>query len=103
MSNIPNNVIVTEDTANRVIVNQDAPNQVVVRFGTQIAGNTRRFIFTQEAAALNWVITHTLGGFPSVTIVDSANTHVFGEVIYNSTSQITVLFSAAFSGKAYLT
>jgi hypothetical protein len=102
MSNVPNNVIVNEDTANQVIVNQDAPNQVVVRLAAN-AGNTRRYIFEQGTSSATWVITHTLGGFPSVTIVDSANTHVFGEVQYNSNTQITVLFSAAFSGKAYLT
>ena len=102
MSNVPNNVIVNEDTANKVVVNQDAPNQVVVRLSAS-AGNTRRYEFTQQAAAATWVINHTLGGRPSVTIVDSADTHVFGEVQYISNTQVTVTFSVAFSGKAYLT
>ncbi len=102
MSNVPNNVIINEDTANQVIVNQDSPNQVVVRLAAS-GGNTRRSVFNQEVASATWVITHSLGGKPSVTIVDSADTHVFGEVQYNSNTQVTVTFSAAFSGKAYLT
>ena len=102
MSNIPNQVYVNEDTPNQVLVNQDAPNLVTVRAGSSTS-NTRRHVFEQGQAAATWVITHTLGGKPSVTIVDSADTHVFGEVTYNSNSQITVTFSAAFSGKAYLT
>jgi hypothetical protein len=102
MSNVPNNVVVNEDTPNTVIINQDVANQVVLRLGGS-AGNTRRHVFTQGQAAATWVITHTLGGKPSVTIVDSADTHVFGEVQYNSSTQVTVTFSAAFSGKAYLT
>lgn len=102
MSNVPNNVIINEDTANQVIVNQDSPNQVVVRLAAS-GGNTRRSVFNQEVASETWVITHSLGGKPSVTIVDSADTHVFGEVQYNSNTQVTVTFSAAFSGKAYLT
>ena len=98
------NIIVNEDIANTVIINQDAPNQVVVRTGSSGgSGNTRRHVFTQGQAASTWVITHTLGGKPSVTIVDSADTHVFGEVQYNSNTQVTVTFSAAFSGYAYLT
>lgn len=102
MSNIPNNVIVYEDTANLVTVNQDAPNQVVVRLG--LAGaNTRRYIHTQGSPSTTWVINHTLGGKPSVTVVDSADTMVIGEVTYNSNSQVTVEFTAAFSGYAYLT
>ena len=104
MSNaIPNNVNVYQDTPNLVTVDQDAPNLVVVRSNSPSASQTRRFEFTQGFASTTWVITHTLGGKPSVTIVDSADTHVFGEVQYNSNTQITVLFSAAFSGKAYLT
>lgn len=88
--------------ANQVIVSQDTPNLIIVRAAAG-SGNTRRFEHTQSQAASTWVITHTLGGKPSVTIVDSADTHVFGDVTYNSTTQITVNFSAAFSGKAYLT
>ena len=102
MSNTPNQVYINQDTANQVIVNQDSPNLVTVRANSG-AANTRRHEFTQGQAASTWVITHTLGGKPSVTIVDSADTHVFGEVQYVSNSQIMVTFSAAFSGKAYLT
>jgi len=102
MSNVPNNVIVNEDTPNAVIVNQDAPNQVVVRIGGA-AGNTRRHVHTQASPSSTWVINHTLGGKPSVTVVDSADTMVVGEVTYNSNSQVTVEFTAAFSGYAYLT
>lgn len=103
MSDVPNNVIVNEDTANLVTVNQDAPNQVVVRLSGSAAANVRRHVHTQASASTEWTINHTLGGKPSVTIVDSANTVVVGEVRYNSNSQVVVLFSAAFSGYAYLT
>ena len=104
MSNtIPNNVNVYQDTPNKVTVDQDAPNLVVVRSNSASGAFTNRYEFTQQAAAATWVITHSLGGKPTVTIVDSADTHVFGEVQYNSNTQVTVTFSAAFSGKAYLT
>jgi hypothetical protein len=101
-NSVPNNVIVNEDTANRVIVDQDSPNLITIRMSTN-AGNTRRYIFTQAVASDEWVIPHTLGGHPSVTIVDSANTAVFGEVKYDSTTQVTVYFTVPFSGLAYLT
>jgi len=91
------------DVPNQVIVSQDAPNQVLISLQGAAGSNTRRHVHDQSAASTNWVITHSLGGKPSVTIVDSADTHVVGDVTYNSTSQITVSFSAAFSGKAYLT
>ena len=102
MSNVPNQVVIYEDTPNQIIVNQDPPNQIVVRLST-IAANTRRYVHTQGVASNVWVINHTLSGKPSVTIVDSADTVVVGEVTYNSNSQVTVEFTAPFSGYAYLT
>lgn len=63
----------------------------------------QRYTYTQGSPSDTWVITHNLGGYPTVTIVDSANTVVIGTVEYNSTSQVTVSFSAPFSGTAYLT
>ena len=62
-----------------------------------------REIFTQSSVSSTWSITHQLGGRPSVTIVDSSGTVVYGEVRYNSNTSITVLFSSPFSGFAYLT
>lgn len=62
-----------------------------------------RHVHTQGTPSTTWTITHALGGYPSVSVVDSAKTVVFGEVQYLSTTQVVVNFSAAFSGYAYLT
>ena len=59
-------------------------------------------IFNQTSASSTWNITHALSKFPSVTVVDSGNNVVFGEIVYNSNSSITLTFASAFSGKAYL-
>lgn len=66
-------------------------------------GSTLRYVHTQNTASSNWVINHSLGGYPSVTVVDSASTTVIGEVSYVSTSQVQVTFTSPFSGYAYLT
>ncbi len=105
MSNVPNQVNIHEDTPNQVLINQDAPNQVLVR-GGGIGGssaNTRRHVHTQGVASAEWIVQHTLGGHPSVTIVDSADTYVIGEVKYDSNTQVTISFTVPFSGFAYLT
>ena len=62
-----------------------------------------RLVFTQAVASDTWVIEHILGGRPSVTIVDTSGTTVFGEVTYVSDTQVTVSFTAPFAGEAYLT
>ena len=64
--------------------------------------NASTTIFNQSSASATWSITHTLEKFPSVTVVDSSNNVVFGEIVYNSNSSITLTFASAFSGKAYL-
>ena len=60
------------------------------------------YVFTQSTPAAVWTINHDLGKYPAVSIVDSANDEVIGEVHYTSTSQVVITFSAAFSGKAFL-
>ena len=60
------------------------------------------FTHTQTLASNIWSITHDLGNFPSVTVVDSAGSVVTGDVLYIDDQHISVIFSAEFSGKAYL-
>jgi len=103
MSSIPNQVFVEQDTANQVVIDEASPNQVIVRTVAYTSGATQRHTHTQQVAASTWVISHALGGKPQVTIVDSANTVVVGDVTYNSNSQLTVSFTSPFSGYAYLT
>ena len=65
------------------------------------AGGTT-FEFTQGVSATTWNITHNLGKFPSITVIDTGDTVVTGEYIYINNNQVTLNFSAAFAGKAYL-
>ena len=76
-----------------------APNQVL----NLVYPASVRHVHTQGAVATTWTINHALGGYPSVSIVDSAKTVVIGEVTYISTTQVVVNFTSAFSGYAYLT
>jgi hypothetical protein len=57
---------------------------------------------TQGAVSNSWVINHNLGFKPNVTVVDSAGTIYEGEITYTNSNSLTVSFSQAFSGKAYL-
>jgi len=64
--------------------------------------STGTYTFTQSSAASTWVINHNLSKFPSITVVDSSGNVVVGFETYNSNNQITLTFSAPFSGSAYL-
>lgn len=62
----------------------------------------KHFTYIKSTPDSVWDITHNLDKYPSVTIVDSAGSVVMGDITYTSKSALTVTFSAAFSGKAYL-
>ena len=60
------------------------------------------FVFTQGTPATTWNIPHNLGKFPSITVIDTGDTVVTGEYTYIDNNNVTLTFSAAFAGKAYL-
>jgi hypothetical protein len=55
-----------------------------------------------EIASASWVITHNLGRYPSVTVVDDNNKVVVGDIVYDNTNTITITFQTAFVGCAFL-
>jgi hypothetical protein len=68
-----------------------------------IDSNTdKTFTFTQSIASSTWSVTHNLDKFPSVSVVDSGNTAVVGSVEYINENELTITFSAPFSGYAYM-
>lgn len=60
------------------------------------------FVFTQTVAATVWNVNHNLGKFPSISVVDTANTVVTGQYEYTDNNNVILKFSAGFAGKAYL-
>jgi hypothetical protein len=59
-------------------------------------------VYTQPFTSQSVVtVTHNLGKYPSVTVLDSAGDQCEGDVDQLSTSQLTVTFSAPFSGTVY--
>lgn len=60
------------------------------------------YTHTQGVVSNIWYITHNLGFYPNITVVDSGGTIYEGEIDYVSVNAVTLTFSAAFSGKAYL-
>lgn len=56
----------------------------------------------QSTVSDTWQITHNLGWYPNITVVDSAGSVVEGEIDYTSENSLTLLFASPFSGTAYL-
>mgnify|MGYP003624377115 FL=1 len=60
------------------------------------------FVFTQGVSATTWNIQHNLAKFPSVSVVNTNEFVIHGEVEYIDNNNVTLTFSAGFAGKAYL-
>jgi hypothetical protein len=86
---------ITGDVTKTLNLNQRDGGAVLVSY-------TDTYVFTQGSPSASWVITHSMNKYPSVTVIDSSNSTVEGEIIYNSLSSLTINFSGGFSGKAYL-
>lgn len=70
--------------------------------GADISVSDLAYHHVQNVASSIWNITHNLGFYPNITVVDSAGTVLEGDLEYIDLNNIRVTFSAAFSGNAYL-
>jgi hypothetical protein len=60
------------------------------------------YVHSQDSSSDTWVINHNLSKYCSVMVVDSDDEVIYGNVVYNSTNQLTITFNAQITGKAYL-
>jgi hypothetical protein len=63
--------------------------------------NNVSFDFTQGIPSATWTINHDLDKFPSVTVVNESKEVMIGNITYIDKDNITITFSAPFSGYAY--
>lgn len=100
VNDIKNSVVVKQVNGDAVVAKEKG-NKVVVTGVIGGISQDANYVYTQSSPSATWVISHNLAKYPSVTVVDSANNMVFGEVLYDSANQVTLTFAGAFSGKAF--
>jgi len=66
------------------------------------ASSDAHYVHNQTAAVLVWTIVHNLGKFPAVTTTDINGNEFHGTVDHVDNNNLTVNFSIAISGIAYL-
>jgi len=89
-----------EDKVNVIVT--PVNNKVIVRTPGPQGVSGGSYIHNQPIASTTWNITHNLGYYPSITVVDSAGTVVEGSYTYDSINTVIATFIGTFSGKAYL-
>ena len=97
----PNFFLVTlENYASNGVISLDG-YYIFSEFVDADAGD-KNFVFTQDVASNTWVIQHNLNKFPSVTSVNINNIEMYGEVVFTDVNNLTINFTSASSGKAYI-
>jgi hypothetical protein len=60
------------------------------------------FIYDQSVASDTWIINHGMGFYPAVTVVDSAEDEVEGDLKYIDANTVQLNFNGGFAGRAFL-
>ena len=99
------NIVVVEEVNNIVVVQETVPTIVITSPGPQGPAGTAASIFythTQSTSSAVWTINHNLNGNPTAVVMDSAGTMCEGTFSYLNANQMTITFSSAFAGVAYI-
>lgn len=67
-----------------------------------LIASRQTYVHTQTVAATVWNITHNLGKNPSITILDAAGDLSFAKPAFVDLNNLTLTFSEAITGIAYL-
>ena len=62
----------------------------------------KNFLFTQTSPTSVWTVAHNQNKYPSVSIFDSANNPIMGQVENIDLNNLTITFNAAISGSALI-
>lgn len=100
---IPSNVT-TGRYVRQIVVTAPGPQGPAGLSGTQNEDipDLVSYAHNQLAASTTWTVNHNLNFYPNVTVYDSAGSMVEGSVIHTTATSLTITFSSAISGKAYL-
>lgn len=90
------------ETGKVYLLVEDTPSSVWIEFAGGGGGADLNYMFAQSTPSSTWIIQHNLGKHPSVTVVASDTSTVIGDIHYDDLYNLTLTFSAPFSGTAYL-
>lgn len=97
------NVSGVSTTTQSIKVKEESVNVSVTGISaTGSVTSDAHYTHTQNASSSTWSVTHNLNKKPSVSIVDSADTVLYGAIEYTDLNNLTINLSAPTSGKAYL-
>jgi hypothetical protein len=99
---------VTTSNADVLLITSPQPSSIIQQqLNISDTGGTggsavTSYVHTQSTAAAVWSVTHALGYYPQVMVQDVSFNQLEGDVRFTNANVLTITFSAAVSGVAYL-
>lgn len=104
--NITNKPPLHDDSKQDILVSgtniKTINNQSILGSGNIDLSNDKNFVYVQHEPSNNWIIEHNLNKYPSVTIMDSANSIMIGDIKYINENKLEVNFTSSPTGTAVL-
>ena len=92
---------ITKDIETQQDLNQVLSSILQTILNNQTVGD-KHYTHEQVVASSLWIINHNLNKYPSVTVVDSANTLLLTPYEYINNNTVHIEFNGPFAGKAYI-
>lgn len=89
--------IVIEETENEEI---QIDSENIVNIGP--INYDKNYLHQQDVPSNEWIINHNLNKYPAISVIDSGNNEVVGEVEYIDLNNLKINFIGSFTGKATL-
>lgn len=104
--NITNKPPLHDDSKQDILVSgtniKTINNQSILGSGNIDLSNDKNFVYVQHEPSDTWIIEHNLNKYPSVTIMDSANSVMIGDIKYINENKLEVKFTSSPTGTAVL-
>ena len=96
--------VTTRRPRGSVTLTKTVNNTTIVDTGNVVGGGgiAQSYTYVQSSPSSSWIVNHNLSYNPAVSIVSSTGDLVHGDVNYSGPQQVTINFSAPFSGRVYL-
>lgn len=93
---------VTVESASPVVTVETLTPEITVTTSGPPGPSGGSVAITQSAPSTTWLLTHGLGYYPNVHIIDSSGRTVIAPVSYPTPETVQITFTAPFSGTAFL-